>query len=173
MKVCFTKSSGPTGKRRAEPLSRKQTGMKPFIKLFRRHWKGLGLGTLLGLATVCAGIGLLGLAGWFIAAAAFAGLNTLSAQLFNLLRITPAAHRRLPGLRDPRAAPGGPRLPPADGRREAQDPVDERPAGLRPHPAAARRRMARPGNRRVAPGLPGYHRRVGRRGRVRLKALPC
>ena len=58
--------------------------MKPFIKLFHRHWKGLGLGTVLGLATVCAGIGLLGLAGWFIAAAAFAGLSTVSAQLFNL-----------------------------------------------------------------------------------------
>ena len=70
--------------RRAEFLSKNQSHMKPFLKLFRRHWKGLGLGTLLGLATVCAGIGLLGLAGWFIAAAAFAGLSTLSAQLFNL-----------------------------------------------------------------------------------------
>jgi ATP-binding cassette subfamily C protein CydC len=44
----------------------------------------MGLGMVLGLATICAGIGLLGLAGWFIAAAAFAGLNVLSAQLFNL-----------------------------------------------------------------------------------------
>lgn len=62
----------------------RENSLLPFIKLFRRHWKGMGLGTVLGLATICAGIGLLGLAGWFIAAAAYAGLTTVSAQLFNL-----------------------------------------------------------------------------------------
>jgi ATP-binding cassette subfamily C protein CydC len=44
----------------------------------------MGLAMVLALATICAGIGLLGLAGWFIAAAAFAGLNVLTAPLFNL-----------------------------------------------------------------------------------------
>ena len=36
------------------------------------------------IAVLVLSVGLLGLAGWFIAAAAFAGLSTLSAQLFNL-----------------------------------------------------------------------------------------
>ena len=58
--------------------------LKPFLGLFVRHWKAMGLAALLALVTVCAGVGLLGLAGWFIAAAAFAGLATATAQLFNL-----------------------------------------------------------------------------------------
>ena len=65
-------------------MRRPGSSLLPFLKLFRRHWKAMGLGMMLGLATICAGIGLLGLAGWFIAAAAFAGLSTLSAQIFNL-----------------------------------------------------------------------------------------
>ncbi len=56
----------------------------PFVRLFRRHSRWMVLGTLLGLATVLAGVGLLSLAGWFISAAAFAGLTLTSAHLFNI-----------------------------------------------------------------------------------------
>jgi ATP-binding cassette subfamily C protein CydC len=65
-------------------LKERESGIRPFLTLFRQHWKGMGLAMVLALATICAGIGLLGLAGWFIAAAAFAGLNVLTAPLFNL-----------------------------------------------------------------------------------------
>ena len=41
------------------------------------------LGTLLGLITVAAGVGLLSLSGWFISATALAGLTITNAQLFN------------------------------------------------------------------------------------------
>ena len=41
------------------------------------------LGCLLATLTLVAGIGLLSLSGWFISAAAFAGLTTLSALSFN------------------------------------------------------------------------------------------
>jgi ATP-binding cassette subfamily C protein CydC len=65
-------------------LKERESGLRPFFALFGQHWKGMGLAMVLALATICAGIGLLGLAGWFIAAAAFAGLNVLTAPLFNL-----------------------------------------------------------------------------------------
>jgi ATP-binding cassette subfamily C protein CydC len=65
-------------------LKRRESGIKPLLALFGHHWKGMGLAMVLALATIGAGIGLLGLAGWFIAAAAFAGLNVMTAPLFNL-----------------------------------------------------------------------------------------
>ncbi|UCG12748.1 MAG: cysteine/glutathione ABC transporter ATP-binding protein/permease CydC [Deltaproteobacteria bacterium] len=55
----------------------------PFIKLFYRHWKWMALGTLFGLLTITASVGLLSLAGWFISATAAAGLTVATAYLFN------------------------------------------------------------------------------------------
>jgi ATP-binding cassette subfamily C protein CydC len=46
----------------------------------------MGLGSLLGLVTLLAGIGLLALSGWFISAAACAGLGAASAAAFNFFR---------------------------------------------------------------------------------------
>jgi ATP-binding cassette subfamily C protein CydC len=54
-----------------------------FLKLFRRHFKWMILGTGCGLLAMICAIGLLALSGWFIAAAAYAGLTVATAQLFN------------------------------------------------------------------------------------------
>ena len=55
----------------------------PFIAVIRRHLGRLVLGTLAGLAAAGAAVGLMSLAGWFIAAAAVAGLAPATAVLFN------------------------------------------------------------------------------------------
>ena len=54
-----------------------------FVKLFRHHFKWMILGTGLGLLAMISAVGLLALSGWFISAAAYAGLTAASAQLFN------------------------------------------------------------------------------------------
>jgi ATP-binding cassette subfamily C protein CydC len=54
-----------------------------FLKLFFRHWKWMAVGAFFGLVTMVAAVGLLSLSGWFISAAAFAGLSVTSAHLFN------------------------------------------------------------------------------------------
>ena len=55
----------------------------PFLKLFRADLKWMILGILCGLLAVASAIGLLALSGWFISAAAYAGLTVATAQLFN------------------------------------------------------------------------------------------
>ncbi|OOE55744.1 heme ABC transporter ATP-binding protein/permease CydC [Salinivibrio kushneri] len=50
----------------------------PYLRLYKRHWFGLSLGMVLAFATLFAAIGLLTLSGWFIAAAAVAGLASLA-----------------------------------------------------------------------------------------------
>jgi ATP-binding cassette subfamily C protein CydC len=55
----------------------------PFIGLMRHQWKLIFVGFSLSLLSALAGIGLLALAGWFISAAAVAGLGTASALAFN------------------------------------------------------------------------------------------
>ena len=57
--------------------------LAPFLKLFRAHLKWMVLGILCGLIAVVSAVGLLALSGWFISAAAFAGLTVATAQLFN------------------------------------------------------------------------------------------
>src|SRR5688500_15257297 len=47
----------------------------PFLKLFRRHVFRMAFGALLMLITLLAGIGLLGVSGWFITGSALAGLG--------------------------------------------------------------------------------------------------
>ena len=61
------------------------TSLRFLFQITRRHrgWMIIGLG--LGLLTALAGLGLLSLAGWFISAAAFAGLTTALAGAFNYL----------------------------------------------------------------------------------------
>ncbi|MCP4626249.1 MAG: thiol reductant ABC exporter subunit CydC, partial [bacterium] len=54
-----------------------------FIKLFGKHYKWMVLGTGLGLLAMISAVGLLSLSGWFISAAAHAGLTAATAQLFN------------------------------------------------------------------------------------------
>jgi ATP-binding cassette subfamily C protein CydC len=54
-----------------------------FIKLFGRHLKWMALGTGMGLLAMISVVGLLSLSGWFISAAAYAGLSAATAQLFN------------------------------------------------------------------------------------------
>lgn len=56
----------------------------PYLKLYKKHWFGLTLGMLLGLATLGASIGLLTLSGWFLSAAAVAGL-TVARETFNYM----------------------------------------------------------------------------------------
>jgi len=55
----------------------------PFIRLFRGHLRWMILGTLSGLLAVMSAVGLLALSGWFISAAAYAGLTVITAQMFN------------------------------------------------------------------------------------------
>ena len=57
--------------------------LAPFIRLLLRHWNWMALGTLFGLLTIIASVGLLSLAGWFISATAAAGLTIATAYLFN------------------------------------------------------------------------------------------
>ena len=57
--------------------------LTPFIRLFRPHYRRMSLGTFLGWLAVMASVGLLGLSGWFISAAALAGLSPGTAYLFN------------------------------------------------------------------------------------------
>ncbi|MGB5749095.1 MAG: cysteine/glutathione ABC transporter ATP-binding protein/permease CydC [Desulfobacterales bacterium] len=55
----------------------------PFLKLFRADLKWMILGILCGQLAVASAVGLLALSGWFISAAAYAGLTVATAQLFN------------------------------------------------------------------------------------------
>ena len=57
--------------------------LAPFLKLFRADLKWMLLGILCGLLAVASAIGLLALSGWFISAAAYAGLTVATAHLFN------------------------------------------------------------------------------------------
>ncbi|MGB5421561.1 MAG: cysteine/glutathione ABC transporter ATP-binding protein/permease CydC [Desulfobacterales bacterium] len=54
-----------------------------FVHLLSRHWKWMVAGSLFGLIATTATVGLLALSGWFLSAAAFAGLSTTAAQTFN------------------------------------------------------------------------------------------
>jgi ATP-binding cassette subfamily C protein CydC len=57
--------------------------LSPFIRLLRHHLKWMLLGTGFGLLATISAVGLLALSGWFISAAAYAGLTAATAQLFN------------------------------------------------------------------------------------------
>lgn len=61
--------------------------LKPFLRLYRRHIWRLSLGIILAIATLLASIGLLALSGWFLAAAALAGV----AGLYTFNYMLPAA----------------------------------------------------------------------------------
>lgn len=54
----------------------------PFLKLFRRQWFMMSLGLILTICTLVAAIGLLSLSGWFLSAAAVAGLAGVSMNYF-------------------------------------------------------------------------------------------
>ncbi|EOB6645651.1 cysteine/glutathione ABC transporter ATP-binding protein/permease CydC [Vibrio fluvialis] len=56
----------------------------PYLKLYKKHWFGLTLGMLLAFVTLCASISLLTLSGWFLSAAAVAGL-TIARETFNYM----------------------------------------------------------------------------------------
>lgn len=56
----------------------------PYLKLYKKHWFGLTLGMLLAVLTVLTSIGLLTLSGWFLSAAAVAGL-TIARETFNYM----------------------------------------------------------------------------------------
>ncbi|MFN3014656.1 heme ABC transporter ATP-binding protein/permease CydC [Vibrio coralliilyticus] len=56
----------------------------PYLKLYKKHWFGLSLGMLLASLTLFASIGLLTLSGWFLSAAAVAGLS-IARETFNYM----------------------------------------------------------------------------------------
>lgn len=56
---------------------------RPFVALLLAHWKRMAAGTLLGLITLASSVALLALSGWFLSAAAQAGLTSTAAQMFN------------------------------------------------------------------------------------------
>lgn len=60
----------------------------PFLRLYRQHWLSLSIGLLLAFVTLVAGMGLLSLSGWFLSAAAVAGLAAATRDTFNYM--TPA-----------------------------------------------------------------------------------
>jgi ATP-binding cassette subfamily C protein CydC len=57
--------------------------LRPFLAVIPRHLKGLALGSFAGLTAAAAAVGLMSLSGWFISAAAAAGLAPATAYLFN------------------------------------------------------------------------------------------
>ena len=57
---------------------------RPFLGLFGRYRRWMLLGMLLGLLALVSAVGLLSLAGWFLSAAALAGLVPASAYMFNV-----------------------------------------------------------------------------------------
>ena len=59
------------------------TDLLPFLRLYRQHWLSLSIGLLLALVTLVAGMGLLSLSGWFLSAAAVAGLAVATRDTFN------------------------------------------------------------------------------------------
>lgn len=65
----------------------------PFIKLFKHQWFMMLIGLLLSVLTLFAGIALLSLSGWFLSAAAVAGLTIAAANSFNYF--TPAGGVRI------------------------------------------------------------------------------
>ena len=66
-------------------MSDAKRDLGPFLRLLKPHRYWMMLGLLLACTAGVAGVGLLGLAGWFISASALAGLSPLTAHLFNLL----------------------------------------------------------------------------------------
>ncbi|QSX33008.1 cysteine/glutathione ABC transporter ATP-binding protein/permease CydC [Shewanella avicenniae] len=56
--------------------------LMPFLRLFRRQWLMMCIGLLLTVLTLAAGIGLLSLSGWFLSAAAVAGLAGVGMNYF-------------------------------------------------------------------------------------------
>lgn len=62
---------------------RKRHELRPFVRRFLMFKGKMALGVLLGLLAVLAVIGLLSLAGWFLTAAAVAGLTAAGAASFN------------------------------------------------------------------------------------------
>ena len=61
--------------------------LRPFLRLYRRHFWRLSLGMLLAIVTLLASTGLLTLSGWFLAASSLAG----SAGLYSFNYMLPAA----------------------------------------------------------------------------------
>ncbi len=59
--------------------------MRPFLHLLKPHRAGMFIGLLPAVAAAGAVVGLLAVSGWFIAAAAFAGLTPVTAHAFNML----------------------------------------------------------------------------------------
>ncbi|WP_428848669.1 heme ABC transporter ATP-binding protein/permease CydC [Shewanella basaltis] len=75
----------------AHTISTRSTSLRvlvPFLALFRRQWLMMLVGLILTFTTLLTGIGLLSLSGWFLSAAAVAGLSVATAQAFNFF--TPA-----------------------------------------------------------------------------------
>jgi len=64
-------------------MTYRSRSLKAFVHLLNRHWKWMVAGSLFGLIATTATVGLLALSGWFLSAAAFAGLSTTAAQTFN------------------------------------------------------------------------------------------
>jgi ATP-binding cassette subfamily C protein CydC len=64
-------------------MTYRNRSLKAFVHLLNRHWKWMVAGSLFGLIATTATVGLLALSGWFLSAAAFAGLSTTAAQTFN------------------------------------------------------------------------------------------
>ncbi|MCL9782017.1 cysteine/glutathione ABC transporter ATP-binding protein/permease CydC [Vibrio sp. S4M6] len=56
----------------------------PYLKLYKKHWFGLSLGMILAFVTLICSIGLLTLSGWFLSAAAIAGLS-IARKTFNYM----------------------------------------------------------------------------------------
>ncbi len=59
--------------------------MRPFVHLLKPHRAWMLVGLLPAVAAAGAVVGLLAVSGWFIAAAAFAGLTPVTAHAFNML----------------------------------------------------------------------------------------
>lgn len=58
--------------------------LKPYFELYKKHWFHLTIGSVIGLFTLLFSVGLLTVSGWFLSAAAVAGL-TIARETFNYM----------------------------------------------------------------------------------------
>ncbi len=66
-------------------MADKHRQLRRFLNLLKPHRIAMLFGLLPAMAAAAAAVGLLAVSGWFIAAAAFAGLSPLTAHAFNML----------------------------------------------------------------------------------------
>src|SRR5690606_3800224 len=104
---CTRRGGAPAARRApgARHAGARMRSLRLLLPLYRRRWRGLLAALALALLTIAAGVGLLGVSGWFLSAAALAGAGTAFnlfvpsalVRLLSFLRIASRYAERLVG----------------------------------------------------------------------------